>query len=324
MKDFKMAQPQTLEQVTSLLAEKKGGYYLMSGGTDLLDEIKNEVIEPEAVVDLKTIPGLSTIIKEKDEVRIGALTTVSDIAEDPVITSDYPGLRQAALSLATPQLRNVGTVGGNLCQRPRCWYYRDPQVICRKKGGSRCYASNGRNKYHAVLGGGICFIVHPSDLAPALISLDAQITISSAKGEKTIPLEDFFILPQVSVKKENILEPGEIVKEVKIPLAKKGEKSTYYKLKERGTWDFAIVSAAVKALVSAGTFKDVRIVLGGVAPIPWRLKQVENSISGRKMSEDLLRKATKEALREAKPLEENGYKLDLIETAVCRAVLSLA
>ncbi len=323
MKDFKIAQPQTLGQVTSLLAEKKDGYYLMAGGTDLLDEIKNEVIEPEAVVDLKTIPGLSTVTKEKDGVRIGALTTVADLAEDPVITSDYPGLRQAALSLATPQLRNVGTVGGNLCQRPRCWYYRDPQVICRKKGGSRCFASKGRNKYHAVLGGGICFIVHPSDLAPALISLDARVVISSAKGEKTIPLEDFFILPQVSIKKENILEPGEVIKEVKIPLVKKGEKSAYYKLKERGTWDFAIVSAAVKASVSGGTFKDVRIVLGGVAPIPWRLKQVENSVSGRKASEDLLRKATREALREAKPLEENGYKLDLIETAVYRAALSL-
>lgn len=323
MKDFKIAQPQTLGQVTSLLAEKKDGYYLMAGGTDLLDEIKNEVIEPEAVVDLKTIPGLSHITKEKDGVRIGAMTSVADLAEDPVITNDYPGLRQAALSLATPQLRNVGTVGGNLCQRPRCWYFRDPQVICRKKGGSRCFASKGRNKYHAVLGGGICFIVHPSDLAPALISLDAQVTISSAKGEKTIPLEDFFILPQVSVKKENILEPGEVVKEVKIPLAKKGEKSTYYKLKERGTWDFAIVSAAVKASVSSGVFKDVRIVLGGVAPIPWRLKQVENSVSGRKASEDLLRKATREALSEAKPLEENGYKLDLIETAVYRAALSL-
>ena len=136
--------------------------------------------------------------------------------------------------------------------------------------------------------------------------------------------EDFFILPQTSVKKENILEPGEVVKEVKIPLARKGEKSAYYKLKERGTWDFAIVSAAVKALVSGGAFKDVRVVLGGVAPIPWRLKQVENSISGRKASEDMLRKAAKEALREAKPLEENGYKLDLIETAVYRAVLSLA
>jgi xanthine dehydrogenase YagS FAD-binding subunit len=323
MKDFKIAQPQTLSQVTSLLAEKKEGYYLMAGGTDLLDEIKNEVIEPEAVVDLKAVPGLSTIIKEKDAIRIGALTTVADLAEDPVITNDYPGLRQAALSLATPQLRNVGTVGGNLCQRPRCWYYRDPQVICRKKGGSRCFASEGRNKYHAVLGGGICFIVHPSDLAPAFISLDARITISSAKGEKTIPLEDFFILPQVNVKKENILEPGEVVKEVKIPLAKKGEKSAYYKLKERGTWDFAIVSAAVKALVSAGAFKDVRVVLGGVAPIPWRLKQVENSINGRKPSEDLLRKATREALREARPLEENGYKLDLIETAVYRAAFSL-
>jgi len=323
MKDFKIAQPQTIEQVTSLLSEKREGYYILAGGTDLLDEVKNGTIEPEALVDLKSIPNLSYITKDKDGVRIGALTSVAELAEDPIIKNDYPGLWEAALSLATPQLRNVGTVGGNLCQRPRCWYYRDPEILCRKKGGTKCFAFNGRNKYHAIFGGGICYIVYPSDLAPALISLDAEISISSPRKNKTIPLQDFYILPQVNVRKENILEQGELVKEIKIPLVKNGERSTYLKLKERGTWDFALVSAAVKAIVAGGVCNEIKIVLGGVAPIPWRLDKAEKLIKGKKVTEDLLREAAKEALKEAKPLEENGYKIELAQTAVYRAALSL-
>jgi len=323
MKAFKIAQPQTIEQVTSLFAEKRDGYFLMAGGTDILDEIKNGTVEPEVVVDLKSIPNLSYIRKEKDGVHIGAMTTVAELAESSIIKSDYPGLLQAALSLATPQLRNVGTVGGNLCQRPRCWYYRDPEVLCRKKGGTRCFAFKGRNKYHAIIGGGVCYIVYPSDLAPALISLEAEISISSPKKDKTIPLQDFYVLPQVNARKENILEPGEVVREVKIPLAKSGEKSAYLKLKERGTWDFALVSAAVKANISGGVFNELKIILGGVAPIPWRLEKAENLIKGKKASEEMLREAAREALKEAKPLEENGYKVELAEVAIYRAALSL-
>jgi xanthine dehydrogenase YagS FAD-binding subunit len=217
MRNFKMAQPQTLDQVTSLLSEKREKYYLMAGGTDLLGEIKDEIIEPGVVVDLKSISSLSYIKKEKDGLRIGALTTVAELAEDMLIKEDYHGLHQAANTIATPQLRNMGTVGGNLCQRPRCWYYRDPQVKCRKKGGSRCFAFKGRNKYHAIFGGGLCSIVHPSDLAPMLIALDGEISISSPKGERTIPLADFFILPKINVRKENILGADEVLKEVRIP-----------------------------------------------------------------------------------------------------------
>jgi xanthine dehydrogenase YagS FAD-binding subunit len=323
MKAFKIAQPQTIEQVTSLFTEKREGYFLMAGGTDILDEIKNGTIEPEVVVDLKSIPNLSYIRKEKDGVHIGAMTTVAELAENPIIKSDYPGLVQAALSLATPQLRNVGTVGGNLCQRPRCWYYRDPEVLCRKKGGTRCFAFKGRNKYHAIIGGGVCHIVYPSDLAPALISLEADISISSPKKDKTIPLQDFYVLPQVNARKENILEPGEVVREVKIPLLKSGDKSAYLKLKERGTWDFALVSAAIKANVSGGVFNELKIVLGGVAPIPWRLEKAENLIKGKKVGEQMLREAAREALKEARPLEENGYKVELAEVAIYRAALSL-
>lgn len=323
MKNFKLAEPQTIEQALALISKAGEKMFLMSGGTDLLTEIKEGVLEPDIVIDLKTIQGLSFIKKEKDGVHIGALATVADLASDPLIRQEYAGLHEAALSVATPQIRNVGTVGGNLCQRPRCWYYRDSQVACRKKGGSQCYASRGRNKYHAIFGGGMCYIVYPSDLAPALISFDAQVIISSPRGEKTMPLANFYVLPSKNVRRENVLGPDEILREVKIPLAKKEDKSTYVKLKERGTWDFALVSAAVKGTVSGKGFSDLKIVLGGVAPIPWRLEKVEDALRKKKVSEALIKDASRAALEEAKPLEENGYKKALVEAAISRAVMSL-
>ncbi len=323
MTNFKIAEPRAIDQITSLTIDKKDKYKLMAGGTDLLAEIKDEIIGPEVVVDLKSIPDLSYIKKEKNGVRIGALTSLARLAEDTLIKNEYPALHEAANSVASPQLRNMGTAGGNLCQRPRCWYYRDPLVNCRKKGGSRCFAFRGKNKYHAILGGGLCYIVHPSDLAPALIALDAEISINSPKGNTTIPLANFYILPKINVKKENILEPNEVLREIRIPLIKKGEKSTYSKFIERGAWDFAIVSAAVKGTVSRGIFRNIKIVLGGVAPVPWRLTKAENIIKGNKVTEDLVRDATREALKEAKPLEENGYKKELAEIVLYRAVLSL-
>ena len=295
----------------------------MAGGTDLLDEIKNGIIEPGVVVDLKSIPNLAYIKSSNGNIHIGAMTRLSELEKNPTIKTGYSVLHEAILSLATPQLRNVGTVGGNLCQRPRCWYYRDPQVECRKKGGSRCYATRGRNRYHAILSGGICHIVYPSDLAPALISLEAEVTIASPGGEKTIPLEKFYTLPRVDVHKENILEANEILKEIKIPKLKTGSKSTYVKLKERGTWDFALVSAAVSGVVTGKTFKDIKIVLGGVAPIPWRLHKVENPLKGKPISDDFVKKVAKEALSDARPLKENAYKQELAAIAVCRAVSSL-
>lgn len=325
MKEFKIAQPRSLDQVTSLLSQEKMGYSLMAGGTDLLDEIKNKIIAPEVVIDLKTVADFSTIKIDKKHVSIGAMTNVSDLAENPIIKENFPVLVEAALSLASPQLRNVGTVGGNLCQRPRCWYYRDPDTICRKKGGSRCYALRGRNRYHAIFGGGMCYIVHPSDLAPALISLDADVTINGPTGKKDIlKLEDFFALPQNNVRKENVLGPNQIVCEIRIPLPKKGTKSTYYKFKERGTWDFAVVSAAVNGVASNGVFTDLKIILGGVAPIPWRLKKAEDLIRGKKLSKEIIKQGAKEALADARPLDENAYKMDILEAVLYTALISFA
>lgn len=319
-----MAQPQSMDQVTSLLTQKKATYSLMAGGTDLLDEIKNKIIAPDVVVDLQSIPDLSGIKTDKAHVSIGAMTRVADLAESSIIQENFPGLVEAALSLATPQLRNVGTVGGNLCQRPRCWYYRDPDTICRKKGGNRCYAFRGRNRYHAIIGGGMCYIVHPSDLAPALISLDTEITVSNPDGKKnTMKLENFFALPQKNVRKENILEAQQVLSEIRIPLPKNGTKSTYYKFKERSTWDFAVVSTAISGVISGGVFKELKIVCGGLAPIPWRLKQAEDFIRGKKPTEEVVRQGVSAAMADARPLEENAYKTDLLEAVLYTAISSM-
>jgi xanthine dehydrogenase YagS FAD-binding subunit len=323
MKDFDWAEPQDLEQAMALLAKGGARAAMMAGGTDLITEIKEGVAQPDLVIDLRSIPGLSFINMEKDGVHIGAMTTVAELAAHSSIRQEYPGLYQAAMSIGTPQLRNVGTVGGNLCQRPRCWYYRDAQIVCRKKGGSQCYAFRGRNKYHAILGGGMCYIVYPSDLAPALISMGAQAVIASPRRERKIPLEDFYALPSQNVRRENVLAQDELLREIHLPPAGKEEKSAYIKLKERGTWDFALVSAAAAGAVSGKRLGEVRIVLGGVAPVPWRLTKAEGAVKGKTPSPSLIKEAARLALQDARPLQENGYKRQLVEAALGQVLAAL-
>jgi len=244
------------------------------------------------------------------------LTTVSELAEFQAVRKNYPGLRQAALSLASPQLRHLGTVGGNLCQRPRCWYYRDGSVHCRKKGGSRCFAFTGRSKYHAILGGSGCFIVHPSDLAPMLIALGASVQIQGPKNEKRIPLEDFFQPPGADVRKENILDKDQFVSGVLLPKAQAFTHSCYVKYRERGAWDFALVSAAAVGQKNGDYYRNLRLVLGGVAPVPWRLKEAERMLDGRPLTEESIGKAAAEELKKARVLKDNAYKLDLIPQVI--------
>ncbi len=324
MKAFDWAEPQNIEQAMALLAKGGGRAAMMAGGTDLITEIKEGVAQPDLVIDLRSIPGLSFINKEKDGVHIGAMTTVAELAAHSSLGQEYPGLHQAAMSIGTPQLRNVGTVGGNLCQRPRCWYYRDAQIVCRKKGGSQCFAFRGRNKYHAIFGGGLCYIAYPSDLAPALISMGAQAVIVSPRGERKIPLEDFYALPSENVRRENVLAQDELLREIHIPPAGKSEKSAYIKLKERGTWDFALVSAAAAGAASGKRLGEVRLVLGGVAPVPWRLTKAEAAVKGKTSSPSLIKEAAQLALQDARPLQENGYKKQLVEAALGQVLAALA
>jgi len=320
MKNFYYGKPQSLEQVTAFLAKVPKGAYLMGGGTDLIGEIKEGLIEPEIVLDLKSVPGLAGIKKGADGLAVGATTTIAETAEDAVIKEDYPVLHQAANVLASPQLRNVGTVGGNLCQRPRCWYYRDAAILCTKKGGPKCFAEKGRNKYHAIFAGGICYAVYPSDLAPALIALDAKIALATGQGERVVAAADFYAPPIVNVRKETILTGQEVVKEIRIPPPVKGARSAYVKFIERGSWDFAVVSAAVW-FTGANSIRDVRIVCGGVAPVPWRLKTAEAALKGVGPSESAIKAAAAKAAAEAAPLAENGYKVDILKTVVADAVL---
>ena len=323
MKNFQYGKPGSIDQAAAFLGKGDPDVYIMGGGTDLLGEIKEGLVKPAVVVDLKAVPGLAYIKKDKEGLAIGALTTISELAEDPEIEKDYRVLHEAAKVIASPQLRNMGTVGGNLCQRPRCWYYRDAGILCNKKGGAKCYAEKGRNKYHAVFAGGICYAVYPSDLAPAFIALEARAVIVSAQGERIVPLAEFYTPPIVNVRKENVLNGREIVKEIRVPAAKVNDKSAYLKFAERGSWDFAVVSAAVKATLSGTTIEDIRIVCGGVAPIPWRMKKAEDALKGRKAAEPAARQAARAALKDAVPLAENGYKIELVETVVARAVTAL-
>ena len=324
MKAFQFGSPKSLEQVTAYLAGADGDVRLMGGGTDLLGEIKEGTIQPDVVVDLKAVPGLAFIRRDADGLAIGACTAVADLAADPDVARDYRGLHEAAAVVASPQLRNMGTVGGNLCQRPRCWYFRDAATVCNKKGGSQCFAEQGRNKYHAVFGGSLCWSVYPSDLAPALIALESKVVVASPQGERTIPLAEFYAPPIVNVRKENILSRQDVVKEIRVPAPKKGDRGAYVKFMERGAWDFAVVSAAVKLTLAGNSISDVRIVCGGVAPVPWRLKAAEDALRGRTVSESAAAQAAARAAGDARPLAENGYKVDIFKAVVARAVLAAA
>jgi xanthine dehydrogenase YagS FAD-binding subunit len=299
----------------------------IAGGQDLLTTMKEYVTRPTRVVNLKGIRGLDRIEGDgKKGLRIGALVTLAQLEESAEVRRDFPGLAEAAHSVATPQIRNLGTVGGNLCQRPRCWYYRLEEAVCLKKGGSECFAATGENKYNAILGGGPSYIVHPSDLAPVLVALGASVEVVGADGRRTIPLETFFTLPsEGSIRRENVLRNDEIITEVSVPASAFAARSTYLKFKERESMDFAMASVAAALELGADkTVKQARIVLGGVAPIPWRVPKAEAFLVGKSLSMITLAIAASVALDGAQPLEKNAYKVPLAQTLVRRALAKAA
>ena len=298
----------------------------MAGGQDILTTMKNYITRPVRVVNLKGIRGLDRIDNDpKRGLRIGALATITQLEEHAVIRKSYPGLAEAAHSVATPQIRNLGTVGGNLCQRPRCWYYRLEHVVCIKKGGSQCYSFSGENKYNAILGGGPSYIVHPSDLAPMLVALGASVAVTGPDGNRTIPLDKFFTLPsEGSIRRENVLRDDEIITEIQVPPSRFAAHSTYLKFKERSSLDFALsaVAAAVE-LGPDGVVRQVRLVLGGVAPIPWRAPKAEAYLVGKRLGASELGEAARLALDGAAPLSKNAYKVPLTQALVRRALMKV-
>jgi len=294
----------------------------IAGGQDLLTTMKDYITRPTRVVNLKGIRGLDKIESDgKGGLRIGALATLAQLEESPVVRRGFPGLAEAAHSVGTPQIRNLGTVGGNLCQRPRCWYFRLEEVVCLKKGGTECYAATGENKYHAIFGGGPSYIVHPSDLAPMLVALGASVTVAGAAGQRTIALDKFFTLPaDGNVRRENVLQNEEIITEVLVPASKFAAHSTYLKFKERDSMDFAMSAVAAALALDGKTVSEARLVLGGVAPIPWRVPKAESALVGKTINNDLLIDVAKVALQGAEPLAKNAYKVPLTQTLVRRAL----
>ena len=322
MDKFSYINATSLKQVTSLLSDSGWGeVMLLAGGTDLLSELKEYIETPKTLINLKTLPGMDGISENANGIKIGALTTVADIAMHPSIQQHYTVLAQAAASVATPQIRNVGTIGGNLCQRPRCWYYRDETVNCIKKGGDLCYAVDGLSKYHAIFDGDPVYIVHPSDIAPALIALNASIKITGPEGDKTIKVEEFFTLPSDNPFRENVLQPNEIVVEIQVPKPKPNTKSYYLKAREKGAPDFALVSVAGVFEMAGRTCQIANIILGGVAPKPRRSTEAEAALTGKMLNKDVCTMAGAEAVQKAQPMNDNAYKVTLTQNLISRAAM---
>jgi xanthine dehydrogenase YagS FAD-binding subunit len=317
--------PKNIAEASELLANKNELNFVNAGGTDLLGLLKEKIITADNLVNIKNIDNLKYIRHNvSGETIIGALTKLSDIIEDEGIKKKYPVLYQAAGETASPQLRNVGTLGGNLCQRPRCIYFRG-DFNCLRKGGDTCFAYDGLNKYHCLFNGGPCFIVNPSDLAPALISLGAFITIYSNGVEKEIPLKDFYILPSENYLKETKLEKGDIVTKIRIPAQKGNIKSMYIKIKERGAWDFALVSIAACLDIKGTTLIGGKLTFGGVSPAPFFSDNYDKNLAGLELSN---RKAVEEYadsyVKEANPLQLNKYKVVLMKNLIIKLFSEIA
>ncbi len=327
MKSFENIDIKSVKQAVGLLQkfqQEKKDAAVVGGGSEYLQLMKVRVVTPDYLVNLKTIPGLNYIKEERSGFRIGALTTLSEIEEHKAVREKLLFLSEAAGEAASPQIRNAGTIAGNICQRPFCWYFRSPDFNCLRKGGEVCFTVDGDSRYHAILGGGPSYIVHPSDLAPALVALNARIKIAGPSGEKTILLEKFFVLPQVDYRRENILGPAEIVTEIQVPHPKPGSKGFYHKVRERLAWDHAIVSISTIVQSSGGTVREARVVLGGVAPIPWRAPKAEEFLRGKRIDEGTAQKAGEIALDGAAPMKDNIYKVGLAKSLIQRALLASA
>jgi xanthine dehydrogenase YagS FAD-binding subunit len=306
-------------------ASAVGGTSIIAGGTDLLGCLRDGVFSVDRLVSIGRLKDLKGISRTADGgLRIGALTTITEIVESPLIKETIPGLAQAASEVASPALRNRGTVGGNLCQKPRCWYYRG-EFHCLRKGGDTCYAMDGENQYHGIFGSnGQCCVVHPSDTAPMLVALGASIRVAGPKGNRLVQVEKFFVLPQEDVHKETVLGKGEIVTEVLIPKPPSGLRTSYRKVRVRQAWDFALAGVALALVFTGDRVDRGGVVLSGAAPIPWRSKAVEQVVAGRRLDAETSDRAAEAAVKNAQPLEHNEYKISLFREIVQEELTKLA
>ena len=307
------------DNLAAALAEYGAGQAtLKAGGMDLLDLMKEHIDTPQTLLSIDGLEELRYIREEQGAVHIGSLTTLADIGRSKLLATKFEVLYGSAAHAATPQIRERATVGGNLCQRPRCWFFRNHELHCLKKGGATCFAVEGENRYHAIFGGGPCYIVHPSNIAPAIVALDGSITIRSSGGEQQqIKAADFFVLPEDSLYAENSLQEGQIITDVALPEAP--SQSATIELREKQSFDWPLVLASVARLQGRW-----RVCLGAVAPIPWLSQPAMDVLGSKDITVELATAAGEAAARDAEPLEENEYKVQLVKVAVKRALLSAA
>ena len=327
MKGFANRSPATLAEAVELLGAARANgeiAYPAGGGSDLLGMVKDELVAaPDTIVDLKRIPGLDEIRSSGNATEIGGLVTVDALARSEEIRTRYPVLAEAAAAVGTPQIRNTGTIAGNVCQRPWCWYFRQG-FSCLKRGGDRCYSVIGENQQHAIFGGGPSFIVHPSDTANALVALDAEFRVAGPSGERAVAASEFFVLPRDSLQRENVLEADELLVGIALPASRADQSGAYRKIMDREAWTHAVVSVALTLDMDGDVCRDARIVLGGVAPIPWRVPAAEQTLRGERITADLAQRAADAALEGAQPLAKNGYKVTMARALVRRSVLALS
>ncbi|MGA3207455.1 MAG: xanthine dehydrogenase family protein subunit M [Syntrophales bacterium] len=324
MRSFKYECPGSIEEATAIMKKNPGNIKIIAGGTDLLGILKGEIMPnyPDSVIDIGKIPGLDGVSGDKHELRIGALARLEKIGSSEVIRKYYGVLSEAARSVGSPQIRNMGTIGGNLCQGVRCWYYRAQGLghpyTCIRKGGETCFAMTGDNRYHAIINGGPCFAVCPSDTATALLALDGKIrTYKSGSGGRIIPIKEFYS------NQGNKLDADEIVVEIQIPGPPQGARHFYRKFRLRKAIDFAVVSVALIAATEDRVCRYARIVLGGVAPMPIRAVKAEEKVAGHRVDEINIADATEAALADAEPLSRNSYKVEIAKRMVGRAIMAL-
>lgn len=307
---FSYIRPDTVKEAVKQLSTKDAAAH--AGGTDLIGCLREGIVNADKVVSLSALKDLYGIRKTPEGgLLIGALTTITQVSENPLVRNKYPGLASGASEVASPQLRNQGTIGGNLCQKPRCWYYRG-DFHCLRKGGDTCYALGGENQFHAIFGHDrICAITHPSDTAPPLAAIGATVRILGPEGKRRIPLENLHVRPRENVYAETVLKAGEIITHIELPPPSAHLKTTYRKVRARRAWDFALAGVALALEMDGDRVRESRVVLSGAAPVPWRSKTVEETIRGRQLNTETIKKAGRAVVEGADPLNGNSYKLNL-------------
>jgi xanthine dehydrogenase YagS FAD-binding subunit len=328
MKSFELHDAKTVGEAITLLDQFGPTGQVLGGGSDLVGGIMKDWVDgsgmpyPEYLVDVTTIPEMHGMSRLEDQsLRVGAAVTLTDMERSEEIQKDWPVLIETVRSIASPLIRNFATLGGNINQRPRCWFMRNRHMDCYKKGGDFCFAVTGDNRYNAVIEGELCYIVHPSDTATTLLALDATAKIAGLDGERMVPFDEYFVGPREDVLRENVLQPNELMVDVQIPQMAPNTKAAWVKIKDRAVYDFAVVSVAAVVTSENGVWKDGRIVVGGVAPVPYRASIVEEALAEKDIANNIEDAAALIA-NVARPLSNNAFKVNMAKVLIERAVMS--